>query len=229
MRSYEAEIILAKLSFARILPLALDESDTLFLDLSENNAVSEVIYSWGSDKMQKWIDNQLQFAFKKALIGGYLEKRTLYHRSKHFNNGTEKREFHLGIDIWTQAGMPIFAPYDAVVHSFQDNNRFGDYGPTIILEHQAENIKFYTLYGHLSRKSLENKKVGQTIKQGEQFAEIGNYPENGDWSPHLHFQVILDMQGWQGDFPGVCSAEKLNFYKQICPNPNLILKSSLLE
>ncbi|MCS6794389.1 MAG: peptidoglycan DD-metalloendopeptidase family protein [Raineya sp.] len=230
MTTYQqAENILVQLSFARITPLALDDNDTLFLDLSEANAISEGIYLWGSDKMEKWLNNQLQFAGKKAHIGGYLEKRTLYRRNSLFNNATEKREFHLGIDIWTKAETPIFAPWDAIVHSFQDNNRFGDYGPTIILEHQTPKLKFYTLYGHLSRKSLVGKKVGQTIAKGEQFAEIGNYPENGDWSPHLHFQVILDMQGLQGDFPGVCSAENLDFYRKICPNPNVILKSPILE
>ncbi|WP_448528888.1 peptidoglycan DD-metalloendopeptidase family protein [Raineya sp.] len=223
------ERVLARIPFTPILPLALDESDSLFLDLSENNAICEVIYTWGSEKMEKWLNNQLQFACKKAHIGGYLEKRTLYRRSEHFNTDTEKREFHLGIDIWTKAETPIFAPYQATIHSFQDNNRFGDYGPTIILEHQTEYFKFYTLYGHLSRKSLEGKSVGQKIEQGEKFAEIGNYPENGDWSPHLHFQLILDMQGYYGDFPGVCSAEKLDFYKETCPNPNLILKSPILR
>lgn len=232
MKTVDSLIInqwLAKTHFAPILPLNLDDTDTLYIDLSENNAICEAIHKWGSTMMEKWLNKQLQFTHKKAHIGGYLEKRKLYQKYDHFTNELEPREFHLGVDIWTQAETPVFAPMEGTVHSFQDNNRPGDYGPTIILEHQIKDFIFYTLYGHLSRISLQDKYVGQKIKAGEQLATIGNYPENGDWAPHLHFQIILDIQDYKGDFPGVCSAKTLQFYKKICPNPNLILKSPILD
>ena len=67
-----------------------------------------------------------------------------------------------------------------------------DYGPTIVLEHKInKDIKFYTLYGHLSKECLNSLKVGQRLKKGQIFADIGNYPINGNWSPHLHFQIIF--------------------------------------
>ena len=47
---------------------------------------------------------------------------------------------------------------------------------------------------------------------------------NGDYPPHLHFQIINDLQGNFGDYLGVCSANELDFYKENCPDPNLILK-----
>ena len=47
------------------------------------------------------------------------------------------------------------------------NNDFKyDYGPTLILEHKINNFKFYTLYGHLSKKCLKKLKIGQTINKG---------------------------------------------------------------
>jgi len=49
-------------------------------------------------------------------------------------------------------------------------------------------------------------------------------PINGDYAPHLHFQIIIDMEEKTGDYPGVCSENKLEFYKNNCPNPNLLLK-----
>jgi murein DD-endopeptidase MepM/ murein hydrolase activator NlpD len=146
----------------------------------------------------------------------------IYHRSNHFK-GEEPRTIHLGVDIWTEAGTPVFAPLSGKVHSFRDNAGFGDYGPTIILEHLLDDTLFYTLYGHLSRASLAGLHQGQLFEKGAVLGEIGPYPENGDWPPHLHFQIITDMLGMEGDFPGVASVSKRNFYLSICPDPMLIL------
>ncbi|MEJ8755840.1 peptidoglycan DD-metalloendopeptidase family protein [Pontibacter sp. H259] len=161
-------------------------------------------------------------------VGGYFEDRSIYRRSSHFDAAAESRNLHLGIDIWMEAGTPVYTPLDATVHSFQDNNNFGDYGPTIILQHELEGVTFYTLYGHLSRKSLEELEVGKAFKKGERVAWLGNYPENGDWPPHLHFQVMATMEGRAGDFPGVAAASDRAHFEQICPNPNFILQCPLL-
>ncbi|QCR22928.1 peptidoglycan DD-metalloendopeptidase family protein [Pontibacter sp. SGAir0037] len=159
-------------------------------------------------------------------IGGYLEDRSIYSRSKHFSTPAANRNLHLGIDIWMEAGTPIFTPLDATVHSFQNNDHFGDYGPTIILQHELHSRTFYTLYGHLSRTSLSGlEEVGKPFKKGDQIASLGPYPENGNWPPHLHFQIIGDMGGKSGDFPGVALSSDKAFYEALCPNPNLILQS----
>ncbi len=137
----------------------------------------------------------------------------------------EKRPgaFVLGIDLWTAAGTPVYAPWDATVHSWRDNEGFGDYGPTIILKHTIADQSFFTLYGHLSRSSLTTLTVGQTIGKNERVGEIGPYPENGDWPPHLHFQVITDLQGWVGDFPGVVAPSRQDYYAKICLDPALLI------
>jgi murein DD-endopeptidase MepM/ murein hydrolase activator NlpD len=128
------------------------------------------------------------------------------------------------MDLWITAGTPVFAPLDATVRSFKNNLNFGDYGPTIILEHKIQGVKFYTLYGHLSLESIANLKVGQTLIRGEQFATLGDANVNGDYPPHLHFQIIRDIQGFKGDYPGVCSKKDLQFYLNNCPDPNVLLK-----
>lgn len=173
-----------------------------------------------------------QFVFEEMLekntfvgIGGYGENRVIYRQRKHFNNEDEEpRSIHLGTDIWADAGEPIYAPLNARVHSFAFNNHYGDYGPTIILAHTLDNVTFYTLYGHLSLKSLDGLFVGKNILANEAFATIGAYPENGDWPPHLHFQIIQDMGNYQGDFPGVSSIQNQEHYLNLCPDPNLILR-----
>ncbi|WP_236705069.1 peptidoglycan DD-metalloendopeptidase family protein [Hymenobacter sp. AT01-02] len=138
------------------------------------------------------------------------------------------RSLHLGVDVWLRAGTPVLAPLDAVVHSVQDNDNFGDYGPTVILQHRLEDATFYTLYGHLSRRETLLLRPGMTVAKGETFTEVGPAPENGDWPPHLHFQVIADMLGLAGDFPGVALPEEQEKWAALCPDPNLILQSQWL-
>ncbi len=102
----------------------------------------------------------------------------------------------------------------------------GDYGPTIILEHQIEDEIFYTLYAHLSLESIQNLVVGTFFKKGENLATLGNSVVNGDYPPHLHFQIIRDIDNYWGDYLGVCNINDLNFYIENCPDPNLLLKIS---
>lgn len=166
----------------------------------------------------------------KIAFGGYLEKRNLYQRSSLFKyKDTEERNIHIGIDLWTQAGTAVICPLDGLIHNFKNNASIGDYGPTIILKHQLENDVFYTLYGHLSLESLENLKTGMSFKKGQQLASLGNPSENGDYAPHLHFQIIKNIADYDGDYPGVCSESDLDFYLENCPNPNLLLKIKKLK
>ena len=135
------------------------------------------------------------------------------------NTGPQWRTVHLGIDIWMPAGTSVFSPLEGRVHSFNNNAHERDYGPTIILEHQISNdLTFYTLYGHLSLQSLEGLKKGMPVKKGQLIATIGPTPENGNWPPHLHFQVMLDMLDNEGDFPGVGFPEEKDLWLSICPS-----------
>src|SRR5207245_8784717 len=93
-----------------------------------------------------YVDNLLKQNDCKYGIGGYNEHRTIYSRSNVFdagNSGEEPRRLHLGIDIWGKAGTPIFAPLEGTVHSFAFNDRFGDYGATIISLHQLNGEPFH--------------------------------------------------------------------------------------
>lgn len=160
-------------------------------------------------------------------IGRYDETRPFYTTDAYAvegNDGPEWRTVHIGLDIFLPPGTPVMAPLDGTVHSFRDNANDRDYGPTIILEHRVpDGPVFYTLYGHLNRQSLTSLQTGQLIKAGEPFCQIGPMPENGNWSPHLHFQVMLDIMGWDGDFPGVAFPRQAAVWKSICPDPWLLL------
>lgn len=157
-------------------------------------------------------------------IGGYDENRVIYRQRDHFTNQENPRSIHLGIDIWAEAGEAIYAALNGEVHSYAFNDQFGDYGPTIVLKHKLEDIEFYTLYGHLSLESLNGLYEGKQFAAGEKIAAIGNFPENGNWPPHLHFQIISEIGEYKGDFPGVSSIENRKYFLRICPDPNLILR-----
>lgn len=156
-------------------------------------------------------------------IGGYNEHRTIYSRSAHFNTTDEPRDLHVAIDIWGPTGTPVYAPLDGHIHSFRFNDEFHDYGATIILRHELEGFTFHTLYGHLSLADLDGLTPNQPIPAGQLIAHFGPLAENGHWPPHLHFQLIIDMEGKTGDYPGVCRFSERDKYLANCPDPNLIL------
>ena len=202
------------------------KSDYTPIDLSVNNTVLQQVDITSADDMEAYISEFIQSRGAKVAYGGYLEKRNLYKRSAYFNEQADpkdERNIHLGIDVWAAAGTTIHAAWDGEIHSFKNNTNHGDYGPCIILKHQIEATIFYTLYGHLSMESLLGKTVGQKITQGEVIAALGDSKVNGDYAPHLHFQVILDMEDNFGDYPGVCSENQLEFYKKNCPDPMISL------
>ncbi|NDK55896.1 peptidoglycan DD-metalloendopeptidase family protein [Pontibacter fetidus] len=215
-------------AFAPVIDADLQSNVVCRLDFTAANTLLQQTDLVDTATFNEAVNQML--AQQKAIVGvgGYFEDRFIYRRSEHFDVAAESRNLHLGIDIWMEAETPVYTPLDAIVHSFQDNNNFGDYGPTIILQHELEGVTFYTLYGHLSRKSLEGLEVGKAFKKGDRIAWLGNYPENGDWPPHLHFQIMASMEGRSGDFPGVAAASDRAHFEQICPNPNLILQCPLL-
>ncbi|MGW8268165.1 MAG: aminotransferase class III-fold pyridoxal phosphate-dependent enzyme, partial [Longimicrobiales bacterium] len=184
-------------------------------------------------------------------VGRYDEVRRWY-TSDIFRAPTdgapEWRTVHLGIDLFVDAGSPVYAPFDAVVHSVRNNKGSLDYGPTVILEHRVEAglfdpggvlaesltpgqggaprgvLRFWTLYGHLSDEVLARLSPGRPVRKGAAFARVGSFPGNGNWAPHLHFQVITDTLGLRGNFPGVGRPSQRGLWKALSPDPNLILR-----
>lgn len=215
------------LGFTQVLDVNLKEEDYIIIDLSENNIELGKVDVSSSRAFSNYITEYLNSFGKKVAFGGYAEVRKLYRRSSLFTASEDEdsnRNIHLGLDFWADAHTDVLAVLDGKIHSFNDNSNFGDYGPTIIIEHSFQEKKFYSLYGHLSRASLENLKSEMPIKKGEKIGELGTAEENGDYAPHLHFQIIEDLDEKIGDFPGVTSRKDLDFYLQNCPDPNYLIK-----
>ena len=209
----------------QLLPFDFARDPYVLLDFTANNPDLATLDLTDTALFARYVSGKLREAGAVVGVGGYAENRVIYRNSGHFTpSGEEARTLHLGIDFWAEAGTSVFAPVDGIVHSFADNAGYANYGPTIILEHDPEaspaGFPRYSLYGHLSRASLAGLHEGKFIKAGEKLAEIGPYPENGDWPPHLHFQLIHDMLGLHGDFPGVCRLSERERWLKLCPDPN---------
>ncbi|KQB42101.1 Peptidase family M23B [Flavobacterium daejeonense] len=208
-----------------LLANANSQEDYFALDLSVSNSDLNKFDLNNIAAFENYLGKQQKKFNSKIAFGGYLEKRNLYQRSSNFKNKTtQERNIHIGIDLWSAAETAVICPLDGCMHSFKNNASTGDYGPTIILKHSIKNEDFYTLYGHLSLQSIENLIIGMPFKKGQQLATLGNPEENGDYASHLHFQIIKNIGDYSGDYPGVCSENDLDFYKENCPDPNLLLK-----
>ena len=217
--------ILEKIQDVKVIDASIDYSDYVAIDLSIANKKLDDFDLSTAEKFEDFIENYLLINNVKVAFGGYNETRNIYKRSLVFkNNISDERNIHVGLDLWIKATTNVLAALAGQIHSFQNNTSLGDYGPTIILEHEIEKIKFYTLYGHLSEESLNNLFVGKQFAKGEKLATLGNFPVNGDYAPHLHFQIIENIGDSIGDYPGVCNIKDLDYYLENCPNPNILLK-----
>jgi len=181
------------------------------------------------------VREQMRTAHARIAVGRYDEARPIYTSDAYRiegNDGPEWRTVHIGLDLFLEPGAPVFAPLDGVVHSVANNAAPRDYGPTIILKHTVHPegeppLTFYTLYGHLSTDSLEVVHEGMPVARGARIGAIGEVAENGGWPPHLHFQVIADLLGKRGDFPGVARPSQRGLWLSLCPDPNLVVGAPL--
>lgn len=161
------------------------------------------------------------------VIGRYDEPRLLssgFRYQQKTDSVPERKNIHLGIDIFVPPATPVCSPLEGEIYSCRDNGKSLDYGPTVILCHSfGKGRKFFTLYGHLDRSSLNSLHPGMKIPKGRQIGKVGNMEENGGWPSHLHFQVISDILDRQASFPGVSCPSQRSVWKSICPDPNLLL------
>ncbi len=173
------------------------------------------------------IQDEMRAAGASLGIGRYGEARIMYW-SPLFAGDTpdaERRTVHLGLDLFAPAGTPVHAPLPGTVYDFADNRAPGDYGPLIVLQHETDaGDRFFTLYGHLSRESLDGLERGRRVAAGERLAWLGSADVNGGWHPHLHLQLIVDLLDRGCDYPGVCHASTRRVWCELSPDPNLLLQ-----
>jgi murein DD-endopeptidase MepM/ murein hydrolase activator NlpD len=167
---------------------------------------------------------------KDVSIGGYAEPRLIYTApgfmlGDHIPQG--RRSVHIGVDVFVKAGMAVRAPLAAKVLCVENREGHLDYGGMVILSHLTlDQDEFFTLYGHLNPDSIAHLSAGSEISAGECFARLGDQTHNGGWSPHLHFQLALLMDGLSQDWPGVVDPDELPFWTEVFPNPAALMNLS---
>ena len=193
------------------------------LDLSDQNADfvnSETCQN--QHLLNEYILQQLEKENKKWGVASYLESRTGLLK-KYPQMVQEKRVLHLGLDIILPAGTQLYTPLDGIVQESFYEEGAGNYGGCILIKHQTQNDHFYALYGHLKADTLPTPQ--STLKAGDCFGKVGDFPENGGWFHHTHLQILTEkayQNGWI--HRGYCRRDEQATLDEFCPDPNFMLK-----
>ncbi len=215
---------LAGINAANLFDFDLHSEPRVLFDNSKGAQGTEFICE--PEKHSAWVKDLLDKNNARYGIGNYGENRTSFIIEGIEGVGSpEPRTTHLAIDFWLRSPEKIYAPLDGTVHSIASNDHPFDYGTVLILKHKiGDGPEFYTLYGHLSSDSHELVQKGDVVKAGDHIANLGEIHENGGWTPHLHFQIIADLIDQNdGNFTGICPPAVWDVWRDICPDPNLIL------
>lgn len=215
-------------SFAPVLDHDLRAAPVAVLDLSVGSRMLGADpAAFETPRLTEIVSRAMADAGAAVGLGRYDEARALYTAGAFAaaaGPSAARRTVHLGVDLSVPPGSAVRAPLDGTVHVVARNDAPKDYGPLVILRHAVPSgPEFFTLYGHLDPGSTAGLEPGRALRAGERFAAVGAPPANGDWWPHVHVQIILDLLGLDEDFPGVAAAGRRTLWTGLSPDPNLIL------
>ena len=164
-------------------------------------------------------------------IGRYDERRPALYQTELFTGGEAPRCVHMGLDLGAPEGEPVYAWASGEVYALGALPQPGDYGHSLVTRHsitlQTEDIEptlvtVWTLYGHLSARSITLRGVGERFEVGARLGELGSPAENGGWTPHLHFQLSVSAPEGH-DLPGAVSDQEREAARKRYPDPRLIV------
>lgn len=198
-------------------------NNTVTIDLDVRSEQSpEVAYPEDIESYISFTQDPKGNAERVYGVGGYMELRPFYTTTAYKEKswiGDRWRTMHMGIDLWCPEGTTVYCPVKSRVYSVYDNDVYGDYGPTVILKVLDPEVDVFLLFGHLSRSALMELQEGEIIDAGDIIGYIGDEEENGQWPPHLHFQVIRSMFHFKNNYAGVCDPLFEDFWREVCPSP----------
>jgi peptidoglycan LD-endopeptidase LytH len=151
-------------------------------------------------------------------IGRYDEDRTIYTQAL-FSGA---RTVHMGVDLGGPVGTAVHAFSEGVVLHSGVNPTDGDYGGTVVTEHEIDGVLLWALHGHLSHASVAASPHGRSLARGEVLGWLGDHHENGGWPPHLHFQLSRERPVTH-DLPGAVSLAGRAEARRRYPDPRTVL------
>lgn len=161
--------------------------------------------------------NLLNFAKMKYradyMYGGWAEDRSYVLRDTYLK---PSKFIHLGNDYFIPEDTIVLADtHLMIIQVYCDTPEKHGWGTRIMGRIPGTDITL--VYGHLSK--FDHVKVGDNLKPGDKIGRLGNYNENGGWSPHLHVQAI------RGDIDEYLhNPELLDGYGELLEREELILK-----
>lgn len=191
------------------MPHFFDYTDNIFKELP----VRDTKY------MQQWTMNVLKETGKEWWIAGYLEDRSLRLRGTHLID--DWRIYHLGVDIIVPAETRVFSPLNGEIIERSVELWKAGYWGYLIVKHSIWGEIFYILYGHLSPESLSST---WTIRGGQEIGKIWSPEVNGDWTTHLHMQVLTEIWLKEWKSKGYCSVDDLPIIRNYCPDPSFLIR-----
>lgn len=143
------------------------------IDLQENSL----------QEVDKQLENQEEFLKGVPSIrpvnGGYYS--SFFGRRR--DPFTGRWEPHMGLDMNSPTGTPIYVTADGVViHA----SRQPAYGKVVVVDHGNG---YRTLYAHMNRYYVAR---GDKVKRGDPIGEVGNTGRST--GPHVHYEVVLNHQ-----------------------------------
>jgi 4-aminobutyrate aminotransferase-like enzyme/murein DD-endopeptidase MepM/ murein hydrolase activator NlpD len=161
----------------------------------------------GAGKVERWLYAHAH-AFAPVLDPTFLGKdaRVAPYGEMRPEGGAQKP--HLGIDIHAPAGSTVSAAFAGRVAFLSTSS--------ILLEHDAVDQTFWTLYGALSPDREKALRLGQQISGGEGFATLSS-------SAHLHLQIVTDHLGLEAEMPQIATDGDWALWRAISPDPSGVL------
>lgn len=109
---------------------------------------------------------------------------------KRKNPVTGRQEFHKGIDLKTQSGVPVIATADGKITKIEYQPYFGN-----IIEITHPLTGYITLYSHL-KSFNKNTKLGDIVKRSDVIGYVGNTGRST--GSHLHYGVFnIEERKWK--------------------------------
>jgi len=211
--------------FGPVVAAPLDAAHVAVIDASLDPSRLQHPSDNSGENLTAWWNAELKRIAPRIGIGRYAEDRGIYDHP-HSPREANPRKIHHAIDIFLPAGTEILCPYPGVVTDFANDTEHHGFGGILILRHETDDgVPFWTFYGHLAPAGFATLKPGQTVAQGAVIGKLATEAQNGDWPPHLHFQLMTHLMGWAAlDVIGISWAHQWELWREICPDPNIILR-----
>lgn len=159
--------------------------------------------------------------------GGWMEDRSIVWSDTYLR---ETGNFlHLADDFNVPAGTMVFCVADGpIVHMGTDSPLKGGWGGHIVQKIQFHGKPHALIYCHLG--FMQPRDTPCDISKGDFIGLVGNKSENGGWGPHLHLQLVADIDDvtdWahfmDKEIDGYGKVSDIEYWAKRCPDPTPLI------